>query len=282
MIGEDDKINNQLLIIKYKYKYAIFNFEKYLEKIYSKISSIRYSYTQYEEGYIINLEDYENLKKNINYNMFNSNYNLDNITLSDDEKIYKIKQIPFKSSQYLINMIYNDNKYIIINSDLWKIICENGQENEPPIKYEINSSNIIIKFNNDRKLVFSYYNNKNIIGKSGFYTTNNSNYESNYSEIEKIYKDIKNYYNFEKEFCYNLKKETKSYNRSYGYLVDKKWVDEWKFYSNYEVIKNYFLEKNKNEKNIKDEIIKYCEINKIQYSKLSKISFISLKKKRRF
>ena len=139
--------SNESVIIKYRI--AISNFEKYLEEIYSK----RYSSTQNEEGYIINLEDYENLKKKINYNRINQNNNLNNITLSHNEKIYKIKQIQFKSPEYLINMIYNDNKYIIINSDLWKIICENGQENETPIKYKINSRNIILKLNN-RNLFF--------------------------------------------------------------------------------------------------------------------------------
>ena len=54
-------------------------------------------------------------------------------------------------------MLYNENKYIIINTELWKIICENGRESEKPIKYEIKRSNIKMFIEDKTDLIISYY-----------------------------------------------------------------------------------------------------------------------------
>ena len=99
-------INESTLV---KYNNAILNFEEYLKQLYNKEKII-----EINKGYLINLEDYEDLKEKINYTHFKENIlnnNLDNESLSDSDEIIKIKQIDFKTSSYLLNMIYNDNKY---------------------------------------------------------------------------------------------------------------------------------------------------------------------------
>ena len=90
-------------------------------------------------------------------------------------------------------MLYNDNKYIIINTELWKIICENGRENEKPIKYEISTLNIKLFFEGEKHLIISYYQkSKNIIDRFSCY-----NYDfNNLGELKKICEDINKYYRF--------------------------------------------------------------------------------------
>ena len=80
-------------------------------------------------GYIISLEDFNNLKTKVQYETNKNNKNFKNtgygkpLEIKDNEKIISIKELEFKSSQYLINMILNGNKYLIIDSTFWKAIC---------------------------------------------------------------------------------------------------------------------------------------------------------------
>ena len=125
-------------------------------------------------GYLVNLKDYEELKKII----FSNNNNIN--------KILTIESIHFKTASYLVNMIYNDNKYIIISPEIWKNCLPKEKENENPIFYEVNREKISIKLE-DNNLTFSNFNLNNIIEKSSYYTLDNPKYESNYEEIKKIY-----------------------------------------------------------------------------------------------
>ena len=85
-------------------------------------------------------------------------------------------------------MIYNGNKFIFINTNLWKLICDNNKKYDSPIIYKVNSYDITFSLDNI-KLSFSH--NKNIIDK---YTLNNSyNYESNYEKIKKIFDSVINF-----------------------------------------------------------------------------------------
>ena len=104
-----------------KYIYAFSDFEKYLNKIYSPNNL---NGTEHK-GYLINFKDYEEIKENISKIKIN-NKNVREIN-------FKINQIEFKTSHYLINMILNGNKYIFINTDLWKLICDKDRIKECPI-----------------------------------------------------------------------------------------------------------------------------------------------------
>ena len=78
--------------------------------------------------YIINYKDFIKFKEYIDY----SRYKIFGEKKKEDflkyygnikfNEIKKFKQIEFKTSQFLINMILNENEYIIINEELWKII----------------------------------------------------------------------------------------------------------------------------------------------------------------
>ena len=265
---KDNSIKNQSILNIYCKE--IFDFEQYLEQIYKKGNSM----TNYE-GYLIDIKDYDELKKSIDYNHFKANitkHNLDKKILFETEKTYEIKQIYFKTSSYLLNMIDNGNKYILINKDLWNIICEKGKENDSPIIYDIKDKMILFELDDNKKLSFiQNQKSKNIIDKIGY----KGEYKSNIDKIKIIYKDIKLYYDFENKFLNDLKKSKPA---TYGYLIAKNSFDKWTKYSNYEYIKKEFLEKNiKDEKSIKNKIIYYQENYKYNYSELEQIEIKNFK-----
>jgi len=242
-----------------KYSNAFSDFKEYLNKIYSSNNLYGKEY----EGYLINLKDFEKIKEIIDN---------DKININDYEKILKINQIEFKTSQYLINMILNGNQYIIINTNLWELLCDKDKKYDSPIIYKVNS--YALTFNLDYKEL-SFRVNKNIIDKN---TLNYSfYYKSDFDQIKIIYNSIIDYYNFEKKFLIDLKNTKPSKDTSL-YLISKKWIDKWKILSNFENIKNKYLQNNlDNEQKIMNDLIYYFEKNKYNYNEL--INSLNIKKK---
>ena len=211
-----------------KYKREFRNFDNFLQKV----NSNQYQYpngSNILQGYIINYEEYKELRDKI---------------LSENENnmshVRDIKQIFFEKSSYLINMISNGNKYIIINKDLLNAICSNNRKEDIFFNYIIENNYLILKLDKD---IYFINNKNNIIGKDYISYFHILNYSSNFEEIEKIYKGIKLYNDFENNFLTDLKSSTKKQNE--GYLVNKDWFDEWEKYTNYQIIKKNFLEKKK-------------------------------------
>ena len=60
-------------------------------------------------------------------------------------------------------MIYNKNKSIIINIDLWKNVCKKGEENECLILYIVDWAHISFQLNDNIRLTFNNYNRDNNI-----------------------------------------------------------------------------------------------------------------------
>ena len=119
-----------------KYNLAICNYEeKYIKNNNASKEKINNL-----DGYLINIDYYENLKANINYkNNINNiiktyQYVGDaKIEINEQEKQFKIKDIDFKTPKYFMNMLYNGNKYILINKELWDVICEPTLKNTTPV-----------------------------------------------------------------------------------------------------------------------------------------------------
>ena len=232
------------------YRNAIADFEKYIKNIYSS-NSIETEH----KGYLINFEEYENIKVIID------NFE---VNINDCGQIFHIKQIEFKTPQYLIYMILNGNKYILINTDFWRLICDKDKINESPIVYRINDNDITFKINN-KELSFSH--NKNIIDKKSL--NSSSDYISNYENITKIYDSIINYYNFENTILKSLSYKHYPNDTTNEYLLSNEWIDKWKKLSNYEYIKTKYLQYNLNNKeNIMNNLILYLENNKLNYNEL--------------
>ena len=241
-----------------KYVKAFIEFENYIKDL----NSTHDDKFEKHHGYLINLKKIEEIKHKINYEQNKSKYIDFNFSPSDgvQKKDYTIEEIEFRDSNYLLNMLFNGNKYILINEDLWKLLCKEGKENTPPIIYEINYSKIKFKLSEDQTiLIFSnYLNNNNLIEKKFFYQQYNdqyNNYEYNYIDVtDNIYPIIEGYYKYEKEFQENLKSWIKG-RMNFGYLVDLDWFEQWEKFYDYLNIKSNYLDQYKDKKEIIDHII---------------------------
>ena len=66
--------------------------------------------------------------------------------------------------------------------------------------------------------------------------------------VDAIYNSILEYFDYENIMINELKNNNKK--SGHGHLVTKKWIDEWKKYTNYESIKDkYFFQNNNIDKN---------------------------------
>ena len=241
-MNEKDKITPDKLREKISnYVSSIYNFEKYIENIYNpSIEKI------YHEGYIINLKDFNQLKSNIQYEylkqiLINKNSALylgkigELINIKGIINILSIDQEKFISPTELINSLNNKSNYLLINKALWRCICKIEKQNEPCITYFIDNSKIILLFDNNHNICFK--KNKNILNKESYLNGIHIN------ELINLVEPIIEYYNLEHNFLANLKNKLNAHKES-GYLLDKKWIDEWKNSIYYEEIRNHFLKAN--------------------------------------
>ena len=106
------------------------------------------------------------------------------------------------------------------------------------------------------------------------------------NNINKIYIDLINYYNNEKFISDMLNNKNNNVEIYQGILIDKEWVDKWKKYSFYDLIKSKYLHKNNKYENkikslIKEEHEKknlnYDEINDIEMYIIRDIRYLKAK-----
>ena len=223
MVDDEKLLANYRLIIE--------NFENdYVKDIFNN-----YKTHKPDNGYLVNLEDYEALKNKIKvYSNTNASKIIENLT--------KLKTIEIKSSQYLINMLLNDNKYIIIKDELWDLFGEEDKK-DSHITYTIDKGLIIFSLDDNIQLKFTCWVHNNIIDEFSFKEENNLAYSkltSGFKKIDTIYNQIYEYFKFENELMLNLNQEkvVKENKVNLGYLVDLKWLEKWK-----EKIKSYFSKK---------------------------------------
>ena len=114
-----------------KYVKAFIEFEKYIKDLNSNFKITHDNKFEKHHGYLINLKKIEELKDKINYEQNKSKYIDFNFSPSDGvwKKDYIIEEIEFRDSNYLLNMLFNGNQYILINTFLWKLLCKEGKEN---------------------------------------------------------------------------------------------------------------------------------------------------------
>ena len=202
-----------------KYVKEIHDFEEYINGEKKKITK---EYHNEFFGYLINLEEYKKLKTEINYEnnlKLYKNYITRPMNTNPIKK-YTLEEIKFRDSNYLLNMIFNGNKYILINKSFWKFICKEDMKKIPDIKFDINYYQIKFKLDDGKELIFK--NERNFI-ISNYYSELDpeySLYSSNYYSInDNIYDKILKYFEFEKNFKEKLQ-VTNQKNTIFGYLVD--------------------------------------------------------------
>ena len=232
-----------------------------------------------QKGYIINLNDYNSLKKKIDYEKNKSKMVTSNFDIKDNEKILFIKEIEFKTSQYLTNMLLNDNKYIIVDGTFWKVICEKGKDNAPPTHYEFTnytqSLNITLK--DKKQIIFNNNKKDNILEESKL----KSKPDNNFDKIKKILQNIKTYYDLEIKVKEGLQSSKAMKVKGKGYLIEKDWIDNWKKQIDYDNIKNDYLLPKKSDKEARDKLIYIFEEKKLNYIELSEIKNKELKEKQK-
>ena len=260
----------QSLIIKYTVGFN--EFDEYIKKMNNYITSTY----EHHHGYLINENQIEEIKKNINYDTNKYIYNKNYYTIKDDEKYYTVNEIEFRNSKFLLNMIFNGNRYILINTNLWKLLCKKNKESTPSIIYQINKNKIKFILDDNQELNF-FNNNNNMINLDLLYSNNIEIYKKNYSTfIFNTYQKIIDYYEYEKKFKKYLEDSSGSGILN-GYLVDLNWFNRWKKFQDYEYIKIKYLEKNIKSNITKNYIIifqQYNENNKIHLDepRINKIS----------
>jgi len=246
------------------YVKAFIEFEKYIKYINKDLGEK----FEHHKGFLINKDEIDEIKNKIKFQTYKDIYKDYPLNSSDriQKKDYTIEEIEFRNSDYLLNMLFNKNKYILINRDLWKLLCKEGKENTEPIIYEINYNNIKFKLDDFKELKFSNKFNENLISIEEFYSYYNIEYysffKSNYESIvNNTYNKIKEFYDFEENFKRKLKHPIKT-NYNKGYLVDINWFHNWEKFNDYLNIKSNYFEKTNQKKEIINHIIYIQELNK--------------------
>ena len=228
----EENINEKVEQI-YDYLQAIFQFEEFVKKIYNN-----YDWNLNYDGYIIKLKDYQNFKDNIFYDII-VKYNSSSKSCKnkikefiDSGKINEIKKIDkviIRTEKELIDLIKQKNEYKLISMELGNIICKNLDNNKRFYIYLIETFNLIIYLDIDEAISLNC--NNNIINENS-YTINNN------SKLLHIAKSIIEYNKFENKIIGKLKNKNldESEEIEDGYLIEKKWIDEWKKLLNYENI----------------------------------------------
>ena len=103
---------------------------------------------KYKDGHLINSKDFEELKTKVDYKNNKNIFLLLNV-INNNEKKFKCKDLEIKTSTYLINMLLNGNKYIIVDSIFYQIICDKDNKNANSFQF-ISPNN-----SNDLNIFFS-------------------------------------------------------------------------------------------------------------------------------
>ena len=255
------------------YKKAFENFNEYIKEIHTDIFARSENHT----GYFINYVKYQKFENEINNSIKDSK--------TQTIKIDDSKKLKTESLDVVINSISNDYKYIIINSQLQKLICKEDDPDKEKNKFEYqifseSPEYFLINPNSNKSYKFKY-NENNIIDKSSIIIENeirdinkaNKSIVTDSKILDQwynIHRDTTNYYLMEKEICEKLNQsESHPYQ---GFLVDNEWVDRWKKYSYYEKMKINFLQNpNKNENLIQQFINKEQLESKYNYNDIKDV-----------
>ena len=109
--------------------------KKYASAIKSLEDKIKYlKKTGPHKGHLINLKDFKDLKKQVNYDKNKSNF-FSTVDIIESEKKFDFKELEKISGRYLINMLLNGNEYIIVDTTFYKIISKNVGKNPKTIDY---------------------------------------------------------------------------------------------------------------------------------------------------
>ena len=322
-------INDNINIYK-NYCDAIKEYENYLNKIYQNLSENNEMYN----GYLIDSKEFNKLKEDIYldfYKLMKTEYKeqiqiklQSLISKNESIELKKFEQVDIKSYDDFLNKLKNNNEFILITVSLWKTIRKKEKENEEPLIYFINKSELILSLKDNNNIYFRHNNNilnkdlliqnneiinnqihkddikKDIDMKNDHNKNNSKNNINNYinidnnqtqnnniikniddnEKLENLVNTIEEFYLFQKKI--NNKSSNSSEDYYYGYLVNKKIIEQWKKNINYgNIKKNYLNNKNGLSREQKNEIIKN-HLNNNSLNKIGQVKCFDFKTKDEF
>ena len=262
----------------YKYFIEILKFENETEKLYKN-----YDWGETNKAFIIKLTDYETFKDIIFYDILKK-FNKDEmmcktkieefINSSKIKEIVKIEKVIIRTSDELKNLLNEKNEYKLISLELGNIICKDTDSKRFYI-YLVDYPEMILYIDIDDIITLGC--NNNVINNDSYITHNSD-------KLINLAKSIIEY-NELPEKLKNIFKDNKD-KTNIGYLINKKWIEQWKEFVNYDKI-NFNIE-NKDEKI--SEIIKQILFNFHNEKKVKKpediqnniLKFVSRKKMKEY
>ena len=275
----------------------------------------------YQKCFLIELKCFEEFKEQIDYQTFRYKINKyrENMVIkftsleseNKEVKLEKLQNTILKSTKDLNDLLKNNHEFLLINADLSKEIIKNKDKGEYFCFFSFNSSELILKIEEDS---LHFHLNKNIINidnlKDKEFFNNfgpNHNGESeaidsdnliNKNMSEKNVEDDKNlmklidwiekFYLLEKEFKASLYKKTENDNKNfYGYLIEIKAFNEWKKNLNYDLIKPFldnYINEGKHYLIIeeKEEIKRLLKEQDVKKNKIESLNFKSIEQLKQY
>ena len=134
-------------------------FIKYLDKINDSDNQ-----NKNHDGYLVYYNEYQDFENYIND--FDNNAEINEEKIKENNNLIESKKLNTVNINEVNDKILQDNKFIIINNDLHKLICkQNNQDDNNKIVYKI--KNDFIEINQTKGKIIQFKNNKNnIIDKS--------------------------------------------------------------------------------------------------------------------
>ena len=134
-------------------------FIKYLDKINDSDNQ-----NKNHDGYLVYYNEYQDFENYIND--FDNNAEINEEKIKENNNLIESKKLNTVNINEVNDKILQDNKFIIINNDLHKLICkQNDQDDNNKIVYKI--KNDFIEINQTKGKIIQFKNNKNnIIDKS--------------------------------------------------------------------------------------------------------------------
>ena len=189
----------------YNYKDGFQKFKSYIENIHNQTIE-----NQIYEGYLVYYKDYLELEKNVG-NFYKEKQQKNKYNPYQFEFI-ESKKLKTESIESVLNQISNDQKFIIINDDIYKLICERFHPQEK-IEYIINKECLFLNRGNGNGIQFK--NTKdNIIEKFNYIC--NINYMNSLISKSYFFENMKHLI----RYPYFKQEIISTYNAEQNYLKD--------------------------------------------------------------
>ena len=135
-----------------EYNQAFTNFENYIKQLYE----IPMNKEKINDGFFVNFNGYKNIKNQVlQFQNMQRIYDQNGNVI--DKNNIRFETLKAESLNEVYGNIQSNHSYIIINEQLFDLICSPTQNHNNKIKYKITpEKKIAILFENDKQILFNY------------------------------------------------------------------------------------------------------------------------------